>query len=457
MNWAEWALPSMHEVARQADGTTLRIGIAGQTDDRQQVGIPREWVFLRYYAAYNMLFRVENSLRMFVYLVLKRQHRDKWASMLIYEGEGSKITIKEYSDQRSAQAKRLGYLNQPVTCPLLFLGTGELVRLITSESNWKYFRRHFQADRPALEHKFREIVEIRNAVAHFRAIAKENLDDLKRNIDQLFPGIEDLLQNALIQELPVSDGGDTTWWNDAIECQTTGVPPEVCASKDGKWIRVTLRHKCRALDCDETTNGMQYQVVNIRSSIIVEKYPLIRKHLAYACESVESTEPDSEKMMVFGKLINLVFPREALDKDWDEIHQSLKQVADSISAETEALVHDQNAPTRFANIATARYIEFEADAKHVLQQLRRKIKTGSVKKIVFCIPDASSLYSDTHEGCPAEYWGNENIRSETWVSQNRPITVALTHYPWMTMPVAPASLKRSGGAIGTASHNEDNW
>ncbi|MDQ6799260.1 MAG: hypothetical protein M3041_00320 [Acidobacteriota bacterium] len=46
------------------------------------VKIPPNWLFLHYYEALTILFRVENALRMFVYTVLKDEHKGKWSPQL---------------------------------------------------------------------------------------------------------------------------------------------------------------------------------------------------------------------------------------------------------------------------------------------------------------------------------------------------------------------------------------
>ena len=41
------------------------------------VVVPRSWLFTHYYDALNVLFRIENALRLFTYVVLKEQHGQK--------------------------------------------------------------------------------------------------------------------------------------------------------------------------------------------------------------------------------------------------------------------------------------------------------------------------------------------------------------------------------------------
>jgi hypothetical protein len=47
-----------------------------ETDDTRGLNIPGEWLLPHYYEALNALFRIENALRVFVYVVLKNQFKD---------------------------------------------------------------------------------------------------------------------------------------------------------------------------------------------------------------------------------------------------------------------------------------------------------------------------------------------------------------------------------------------
>ena len=53
--------------------------------DHNTVRIPERWLYLHYYEAFNLLFRVENALRLLVYVVLKREHGPKWDELSISE------------------------------------------------------------------------------------------------------------------------------------------------------------------------------------------------------------------------------------------------------------------------------------------------------------------------------------------------------------------------------------
>ena len=50
---------------------------ANKKDDGTLI-IPRRWLHLHYYEALNILFRMENSLRVFVYVILKNSLLEEW-------------------------------------------------------------------------------------------------------------------------------------------------------------------------------------------------------------------------------------------------------------------------------------------------------------------------------------------------------------------------------------------
>ena len=62
-------------------------------DDNGNLSIPTSWLKLHYYETLTILFRVENALRLFVYLVLKEHYAEKWQNLEISSDEEAKTTI----------------------------------------------------------------------------------------------------------------------------------------------------------------------------------------------------------------------------------------------------------------------------------------------------------------------------------------------------------------------------
>jgi hypothetical protein len=135
------------------------------TKDDGTVSIPSRWLHLHYYEALNILFRMENALRVFVYIVLKNRFKNKWAETALQVSDEEQSTIAVAAAKRMAQAKGFGYLGYEITSPLMYLNSGELSRLVTSDSYWEIFKPFFRGKREIIKNKLDEIGTVRNALA----------------------------------------------------------------------------------------------------------------------------------------------------------------------------------------------------------------------------------------------------------------------------------------------------
>ncbi len=161
------------------------------------VKIPDRWLHLHYYEALNILFRTENALRVFVYIVLKVNLFDRWSDVEIQTSDTQKSTIGAIASQRIAQAQGYGYLGYHISSPLMHLNSGELTRLITSDTYWEHFKPYFKGKKDLIRIKLDEINIVRNALAHFRPIRSEDIELIKQNARHALLGVEDCLSQAL--------------------------------------------------------------------------------------------------------------------------------------------------------------------------------------------------------------------------------------------------------------------
>ena len=115
----------------------------GEKVGNDAVKIPGRWLSLHYYEALNLLFRIENALRVFLYIVLKNQYKDKWAEIQISSEDENEGTISSIAKRRIGQSQTFGYLGHPIACPIMHLTSGEMIRLIISDAYWKYIQRIF--------------------------------------------------------------------------------------------------------------------------------------------------------------------------------------------------------------------------------------------------------------------------------------------------------------------------
>src|SRR5690606_18493216 len=106
------------------------------TKEDNSVVIPERWLYLHYYEALNILFRMENALRVFVYVILKNKYKSKWLDAAVYTNEEKQSTIANLTAAKIDRVKGFGYLGYEINSPLMYLNSGELTRLIISSAYW---------------------------------------------------------------------------------------------------------------------------------------------------------------------------------------------------------------------------------------------------------------------------------------------------------------------------------
>jgi hypothetical protein len=182
--------------------------------DGGAIEIPERWLHLHYYEALNILFRMENALRVFVYVVLKNRYRDKWTETALQTIDEEQSTIAAVAAKRIAQARGYGYLGYDVSSPLMYLNSGELTRIITSDSYWDLFKPHFRGKREIIKTKLDEIGTVRNSLAHFRPVKLDDIELIKQNVNHVFVGIEQYLAEMTLANRVVPTNTAAKWYKD---------------------------------------------------------------------------------------------------------------------------------------------------------------------------------------------------------------------------------------------------
>ena len=124
-----------------------------KNEELNKYDLPGNWLNIEYFEALNILFRVENSLRIFVYIILKNQFQDKWKDLSVTSDDSESSTINAIAKKRISQDKNYAYLGFVMTSPLLHLTSGELIRIIISDTYWKYFKTYFPGSREIIKNK----------------------------------------------------------------------------------------------------------------------------------------------------------------------------------------------------------------------------------------------------------------------------------------------------------------
>jgi len=374
--------------------------------------IPQRRVYLMYYEAFNLLFRIENALRIFVYIVLKNELRDKWADAVIADDEQG--TLTSLAKKRMSQAQTFGYLGHTVTCPIMHLNSGELTRLIVSETYWKLFKPYFLGSKEIIKSKLDEIGSIRNSLAHFRPIRADDVDVIKQNSKHVLLGIEKFLEQVLFQSDIVPTNTTDEWY---INLKTLGT--DQCAftfqqSADEQWIRVSVQYACPTIKKESLYRDfLWFTVLTLHSSAVLKNYPEIAKDVCSLSETTGYPQMLENYDAQCSKTLSLVLSRSMLSSQHVNLKKALEKLLIAIAKETELIQQDNLARGQLVHSAVVNAsLKTEKDKSH-WQWFYKSLRTPVV------------------ENDPPEYWGNLSLsrRGEDFIA-------GTDEYPWMPESVS---------------------
>lgn len=374
--------------------------------------IPERWLHLYYYEALNILFRFENALRLFVYVVLKRQLGKEWDIAALGDG----ITIRTETRKRITQAREHGYLGYDVSSPMLFLNSGELTQIIVSDAYWKFFAPYFRASKAIVLTKLQEIGTVRNSLAHFRPIKQDDIDLIKQNSRHLLIGIEDcLVQLTSITDV-VPTNSEDAWYKELKPIGNSYWKTHLLSSRDQQWIRFQLSYKIPILQKFPSAKFPSYKVGTIRTAQLLRLYPCIRGTCIYLSDGTIHPRMAENQEPIAAKNISIVFSRSTLENYLQDIGQQLRDVAIKVEAETEYIKQD--------TLARGDLVE----AKHISAALRDNTHGSQYWSF-----NMEALITPAAEIEEVEYWGQRWHFTTDFISST-------SHYPWMPSSVSEEEL-----------------
>lgn len=378
--------------------------------------IPKRWVYLMYYEAFNLLFRIENALRVFVYIVLKNELRDKWADAQVLSDD-EQGTIVSLAKKRMGQAQTFGYLGHTITSPIMHLNSGELTRLIVSDAYWKLFKPYFLGSRDIIKSKLDEIGSIRNSIAHFRPIRADDVDVIKQNSKHVLLGIEQFLNQALTQADVVPTNTADDWYTSLRTVSTDQCRFSFQQSTDEHWVRISMEYACPVIKKEVYFPGyVSYTALTIRSSAVLTKYPEIANDICYLSELPAYPVMFEDQNAKFAKTLSFVLSRSMLSTQHGNLKKALEDLLLTVSRETDLIQQDHLA---------------RGELIHSVSLTASLQKEDRGDKWTWY---SQPLYTPVVENDPSEYWGSLTFYG--WED----FIAATDKYPWMPEAVSVEEL-----------------
>jgi hypothetical protein len=377
------------------------------------VQIPDRWLHLHYYEALNILFRFENALRVFVFVILKRELLDSWDTAAIAGGG----TIRSETGKRLSQARNHGYLGYGVSSPMLFLNSGEILQVLTSDAYWKHFARYFKASKAIVEAKLQEIGAVRNALAHFRPLRREDIDLVKQNSRHVLLEVEKCLTEITSISNVMPTNSKEKWYSKIVEAGNEQVTTSLFASSDQEWIRVEFDYKIETLSSDKYGEDFLWmKVSNFRTDRVLSDFAALKKSCIYVSESMPYGVISADEKFNGRKSISIVFPRQRLVENFDSLLPELQQIVDKVKIETTLVSQD--------NLARGDLIEVKTAHANRKEQ---------PENAPFWSVDLNGLVTPLSDADPAEFWGQRSNYASDFIA-------GTDQYPWMPTTISKPSL-----------------
>lgn len=373
------------------------------------VKIPATWLYNHYYEALNALFRIENSLRTFVFIVLKDNKKLAWSQLSMKTEDASDTTIESISKRRLSQDRMFGYLGYPIASPLMHLTSGELIRIILSDPYWPMFAKHFPAQREIVQTKLEEIGNVRNALAHFRPITRDDVQVVKQNAKQVLSGVEELLVSVVDCSDIVPSNSKHAWYKNLRTLSGSYVELEFNQSVDTKWVRLGIKYSCPTVSVYLSERYRSYRVLSINTPLILIDSKTILPNVIFVTEQVPYVSMPAAGNPAFSKTVRLLFSADTITDKHEELKKELDELLERITNETDLIKEDNLARGDIVQWVTASATRDPVDRPWQI--------------------DLRSLRSPSDNDDPSEYWSSPPFWGVDFVSNT-------DSFPWMPVKVA---------------------
>lgn len=377
-------------------------------NDQGLLKVPNRWLHIHYYEAFNILFRFENSLRVFLYAILKNEHFEKWSDCNFSMPGGEAAAIKTIAARRINQADNFGYLGFDIKAPLMHLTSGELVELITSDAYWPKFKSHFRGTKEIIKNKLLEIGTIRNSLAHFRPMKAEDIEVVKQNSRHTLLGVEECLSNIFSQSLRVPTNTTEPWYQVISTLGTKQITTTPYFSANEEWVNIKLTFRTPILDKTKYSEDFfSYRLAKLNSPAVLVNHPVIKNNVTYLSEYVSYPTLDDNFDVQITKDLNFVIRKSVLASNAEEIGKEFANVVLKITEECDLLLQD--------NLARGSLVEPSSG-----MSWWRAEGEGQQGQWTHNYHELSRVYQSSD---PDEYWGQHLFASD--------IVAGCPRYPWM--------------------------
>lgn len=373
--------------------------------DDNKYDLPGDWLQIEYFEALNMLFRIENSLRVFVYIILKNEFQDKWKTLSLTSDDAEDSSIGAMAKKRLSQDKNYAYLGYVISSPLLHLTSGELIRIITSDSYWKLFKSYFPGSKEIMRNKLDEIGNVRNSLAHFRPIKKGDIDLVKQNSIHTLSVIEKTIEDFITCRHIVPTNTGEQWYTELGSIGTEHCTLSFNQSENEDWIKIVLWFNPPILSSySNYRTGQSFTTLNLNANNLLLLNSNLTKYIICATESLPSKYTTDINRIEARKNLMFTLSRQSVAKHYAEIKTEFEKIILDISKEIALIKEDNLAKGKLVQVIEGEFFKPKDNG--------------------FYLYDGESFQTEIDENSPVEFWGTLKYSSKNFITDS-------DTYPWM--------------------------
>lgn len=381
--------------------------------ERRNFDLPGDWLKIEYYEALNILFRIENSLRVFVFIILKNEFKEKWNELSITSDDQQTSTISALAKKRLTQDKNYAYLGYILNSPLLHLTSGELIRIITHDNYWKHFKKYFPGSKDIIKLKLDEIGNVRNSLAHFRPIKIGDIELIKQNSIHTLTEIEKTLQDFVNCPDIVPTNTEQKWYTELRTLGTEECTITFKQSKSEEWIKLILNFNSPIFNVRKAYNGFSITACNIITDNVLREFKNLSQHTICVSEKVPfifTKDPSDPKIE---KEIRFTLSKKSIEKEYVVVKGEIEKILIQISNELALIKED--------NLAQGKLVEI----------VNTKLKKASDSEY-YDLEDEQFI-TELDEETPVEFFGSLNYATRNFVTHT-------DKYPWIPVDISHSNL-----------------
>ncbi len=376
--------------------------------------IPTNWLGIEYYEALNILFRVENTLRILVFIILKTQHNIEWKNLMIKTQMGKDKSVNSIANQRLKQDNDYGYLWFSISTPLLHLTSNELINLIFQEEYRKYFKGFFPWKKEIIKYKLDEIGNIRNALAHFRPIKKWDIDLIKQNSLHTLWKIENFIYNFISFWDNIAHSNNEDWYKKLKSLKEENFKISFNEDEKKDWVSITLTFSIKTFEKEKDvfSDDLLMKAFIPDNNKIMERFENLVTYSTCITENYPfSYLNDINQERELEKQLKLKFSKENLEKNYEKIYKDLESLSKELGKDESTLESKWIRKWNILEVVECTYGHREYDE-------------GSFYSL-----DITPFKTKITDKSPQEFWGNLNYTSRDFVTSS-------SRYPWMPVNIS---------------------